>query len=67
MEGSYKVPVNPVKPGDFNYKGEMKIIESMPIRSVITNIKNGSEIKANKNLKLEVKLGLENLKLVKFM
>lgn len=46
MEGSYKVPVNPVKPGDFNYKGEMKIIESMPIRSVITNIKNGSEIKS---------------------
>lgn len=52
MEGSYKVPVNPVKPGDFNYKGEMKIIESMPIRSVITNIKNGSEIKANKKFEV---------------
>ncbi|MCW1869641.1 molybdopterin containing oxidoreductase, partial [Campylobacter jejuni] len=55
MEGSYKVPVNPVKPGDFNYKGEMKIIESMPIRSVITNIKNGSEIKANKKFEVRGK------------
>lgn len=48
MEGSYKVPVNPVKPGDFNYKGEMKI-------SVITNIKNGSEIKANKKFEVRGK------------
>lgn len=55
MEGSYKVPVNPVKLGDFNYKGEMKIIESMPIRSVITNIKNGSEIKANKKFEVRGK------------
>ncbi|HDZ5013800.1 TPA: sulfite oxidase [Campylobacter jejuni] len=55
MESSYKVPVNPVKPGDFNYKGEMKIIESMPVRSVITNIKNGSEIKANKNFEVRGK------------
>ncbi|EMZ7489745.1 sulfite oxidase [Campylobacter jejuni] len=44
MEGSYKVPVNPVKPGDFNY-----------IRSVITNIKNGSEIKANKKFEVRGK------------
>lgn len=30
----------------------MKIIESMPVRSVITNIKNGSEIKANKKFEV---------------
>ncbi|EAI0691171.1 TPA: sulfite oxidase [Campylobacter coli] len=55
METSYKVPVNPVKPGDFTSKVEMKIIESMPVRSVITNIKNHSKIKANKKFEVRGK------------
>lgn len=55
MEGSYRVPVNPVKPGDFNYKGETKIIESMPVRSVITNIKNGTQVKVNKKFEVRGK------------
>ncbi|MBX2078504.1 sulfite oxidase [Campylobacter peloridis] len=55
METSYKVPVNPVKPGDFTTKGEMKIIESMPVKSIITNIKNNDKIKANKKFEVRGK------------
>lgn len=55
METSYKVPVNPVKPGDFTTKGEMKIIESMPVKSIITNIKNNDKIKANKKFEIRGK------------
>ncbi|EAK9869158.1 molybdopterin containing oxidoreductase [Campylobacter lari] len=55
MDTSYKVPVNPVKPGDFTSNVEMKIIESMPVRSVITNIKKDSKIKANKKFEVRGK------------
>lgn len=55
MQSSYKVPVNPVKPGDFTSKGEMKIIESMPVKSIITNITNNSKIKANKKFEVRGK------------
>ncbi|MBF7041940.1 sulfite oxidase [Campylobacter volucris] len=55
MDTSYKVPVNPVKPGDFTSKVEMKIIESMPVRSIITNIKNNTKIKANKKFEVRGK------------
>ncbi|WP_139471097.1 sulfite oxidase [Campylobacter armoricus] len=55
MNTSYKVPVNPVKPGDFTSKVEMKIIESMPVRSIITNIKNNTKIKANKKFEVRGK------------
>ncbi|MCW0224147.1 sulfite oxidase [Campylobacter lari] len=55
MDTSYKVPVNPVKPGDFTSKGEMKIIESMPVKSIITNIKNNDKVKANKKFEVRGK------------
>ncbi|WP_139453462.1 sulfite:cytochrome c oxidoreductase molybdopterin oxidoreductase subunit [Campylobacter armoricus] len=55
MNTSYKVPVNPVKPGDFTSKVEMKIIESMPVRSIITNIKNNTKIKVNKKFEVRGK------------
>lgn len=55
MDTSYKVPVDPVKPGDFTSKVEMKIIESMPVRSIITNIKNNTKIKANKKFEVRGK------------
>ncbi|QOR01201.1 sulfite:cytochrome c oxidoreductase molybdopterin oxidoreductase subunit [Campylobacter sp. 2014D-0216] len=55
METSYKIPVNPVKPGDFTSKGEMKIIESMPVKSIITNIKNNDKVKANKKFEVRGK------------
>ncbi|AJD00904.1 molybdopterin oxidoreductase [Campylobacter lari] len=55
METSYKIPVNPVKPGDFTTKGEMKIIESMPVKSIITNIKNNDKIKVNKKFEVRGK------------
>ena len=55
MLTSYKVPVEPVRPGDFNYKGEMRIIESMPVKSIITNIKNEDKIKAKKEFEVRGK------------
>ncbi|WP_291951520.1 sulfite oxidase [Campylobacter sp.] len=55
MDTSYKIPINPVKPGDFTSKVEMKIIKSMPVKSIITNIKKNDKIKANKKFEVRGK------------
>jgi len=51
MKGkAYRVPCNPVAPGD-KVKGEdMCIIESMPVKSLITNPKTGAIIKKGQKL-----------------
>ena len=55
MDSSYVVPVEPAVPGDFNKNVKMKIIESMPVRSIITNLTNGQKIKANKKFEVRGK------------
>jgi len=53
MTGSaYRVPKIPVAPGMHVDKKDMKIIEEMPIKSIITSVKSGHNIK--KNTKLEI-------------
>lgn len=42
MANSYKIPKDPIKPGYLS-KVEMQIIESMPVKSIITNPKNGDD------------------------
>jgi DMSO/TMAO reductase YedYZ molybdopterin-dependent catalytic subunit len=51
MEGdSYRVPKNPVQPGEKVAMEDMKIIESMPIKSLITYPKTGASLSSNKKL-----------------
>lgn len=53
MEGdSYRVPINPVQPGEKIPSENFKIIESMPVKSVITYPKTGAILAANKKLKV---------------
>lgn len=53
MEGtSYKVPKNPVQPGEKVAEEDFKIIESMPVKSLITYPKTGAVIKDGKKLKV---------------
>ncbi len=49
---SYKVPVNPVEPGVDPPEDQFKIIESMPVKSVITFPKTGALIDPDKPLTL---------------
>jgi hypothetical protein len=49
---SYKVPCNPVAPGETVKDEDMCIIESMPVKSVITNPKTGAMIKEGQLLKI---------------
>ncbi|MFT4670218.1 MAG: sulfite oxidase [Flavobacteriaceae bacterium] len=49
---SYRVPCNPVAPGEKVKDEDMCIIESMPVKSLITYPKTGAEIKQGKNLKI---------------
>jgi sulfite oxidase len=42
---SYRVPIIPMVPGDKPDPKNFRILESMPVRSIITNIANGSELK----------------------
>ena len=44
MEGAYKVPCNPVAPGEKVKEEDMCIIESMPVKSLITSPKTGAII-----------------------
>ncbi|MSN96062.1 sulfite oxidase [Campylobacter sp. FMV-PI01] len=53
MMGSYQVPCHPVAPGSDAKGVDMCIIESMPIKSVITYPQN--KIKISKNDKLEIR------------
>lgn len=43
---SYRVPIRPMVPGDKADPANFRILESMPVRSIITNIANGTELKA---------------------
>jgi DMSO/TMAO reductase YedYZ molybdopterin-dependent catalytic subunit len=47
---SYRVPINPMVPGDKADPKNFRILESMPVRSIITNIANGTELKAGTRL-----------------
>ncbi len=47
---SYRIPKNPIEPGAKVADSEFKIIESMPVKSVITNPKTGAIIDTNKTL-----------------
>jgi len=42
MIGAYKVPSKPVAPGEKVKEEEMRIIESMPVKSIITSPKTGA-------------------------
>lgn len=53
MKGTaYRVPKNPVAPGDKVKDEDMKIIESMPIKSLITYPKSGAIIQQSKSLNI---------------
>jgi DMSO/TMAO reductase YedYZ molybdopterin-dependent catalytic subunit len=53
MEGmSYKVPKNPVAPGEKVAEEDFKIIESMPVKSLITYPKSGAIIGEGTSLKV---------------
>lgn len=41
---SYRVPIKPMIPGDKADPKNFRILESMPVRSIITNIANGTEL-----------------------
>ncbi|MCW0232003.1 MAG: sulfite oxidase [Ferrovibrio sp.] len=43
---SYRVPIKPMIPGSKADPKNFRILESMPVRSIITNIANGTELKA---------------------
>lgn len=49
---SYKVPCEPVAPGEKVKDEDMCIIESMPVKSLITHPKTGAQIKEGKSLKI---------------
>ena len=48
---AYRVPCTPVAPGEKVKDEDMCIIESMPVKSLITYPKTGAIIKKGKNLK----------------
>ena len=48
----YRVPKYPVKPGGSVPLKDMAIIESMPVKSLITNPQTGIEIKQKNKLKI---------------
>ncbi len=50
MEGAYKVPCNPVAPGEKVKEEDMCIIESMPVKSLITYPKSGAMMSKGKTL-----------------
>jgi DMSO/TMAO reductase YedYZ molybdopterin-dependent catalytic subunit len=53
MKGTaYRVPKNPVAPGDKVKDEDMKIIESMPVKSLITYPKSGAIIQQSKSLNI---------------
>lgn len=49
---SYKMPRNPVVPGAEVKDGDMDIIESMPVKSLITYPRSGAEIASGKKLNI---------------
>jgi len=52
-EFSYRVPIKPMVPGEKGDPANFRILESMPVRSIITNPANGAKLAAGtKELKL---------------
>ncbi|WP_165749663.1 sulfite oxidase [Cellulophaga sp. Z1A5H] len=49
---SYKVPKNPVAPGTTVKEEDMRIIESMPVKSLVTYPKSGATLSINKQLNI---------------
>ena len=49
---AYRIPCNPVAPGEKVKDEDMCIIESMPVKSLITYPKSGATIKKGKELKI---------------
>ena len=50
---SYRVPVRPIVPGSRNDGGDFRELESMPVRSVLTNLAHGTRLPAGtRNLDL---------------
>lgn len=47
---SYRVPINPIEPGTAVANEDMRIIESMPVRSIITYPKSGAQLSFGKAL-----------------
>lgn len=52
MGTAYRVPKNPVAPGEKVKDEDMGIIESMPVKSLITYPKSGATIKENQTLEI---------------
>jgi sulfite oxidase len=52
MTGAYKVPCKPVAPGEKVSEDEMCIIESMPVKSLITYPKSGAMMGIDRTLKI---------------
>jgi DMSO/TMAO reductase YedYZ molybdopterin-dependent catalytic subunit len=51
MQGSsYRVPINPVAPGEKVDEKDMEVIESMPVKSLITNPKSGAVFELGRTL-----------------
>jgi DMSO/TMAO reductase YedYZ molybdopterin-dependent catalytic subunit len=52
-EFSYRVPIQPMVPGDKGDPANFRILESMPVRSIITNPANGTKLaKGTREIKL---------------
>ncbi|EPA00280.1 putative molybdenum containing oxidoreductase [Indibacter alkaliphilus LW1] len=49
---SYRVPIEPVEPGERTPDENMRIIESMPVKSIITFPKSGAEFPLGRNLEI---------------
>lgn len=49
---SYSVPIFPVEPGNYDSNGDMRIIESMPVRSLITYPKSGAQFDLSRTLNI---------------
>lgn len=62
---SYSVPKNPVQPGSEVLKEDMMIIESMPVKSVITYPKTGAIVKSGQEIKLRGHAWAGDLKVAK--
>lgn len=52
MGTAYRVPCNPVAPGEEVKNEDMCIIQSMPVKSLITYPKSGATIKSGKSLQI---------------
>ncbi|MET7029279.1 sulfite oxidase [Sediminicola luteus] len=64
---SYRVPKNPVAPGEEVKDSEMAIIESMPVKSLITYPKSGALLQSGSTLKIRGHAWAGELEVTKVM